>query len=189
MSKKSKFDAGFNAGFDAGLEAVFFGDIMRRGPNCWLWVGRCNAQGYGIFGAGQSRFGTQLAHRVHWILVHGPIAPGMVLDHLCHVRACVRLSHLELVTRKENTLRGFSPPAINARKTVGTCGHTLTEVTRRVCLTCPEIKRELAEKRREERQNRRQTAECIAPLTQMERIAQKYGYVPERFRGNSDTQG
>lgn len=41
---------------------------------------------------------------------------GMVLDHLCRNRNCLEPFHLELVTPKENTLRGKGPSAENARK-------------------------------------------------------------------------
>lgn len=50
----------------------------------------------------------------------------MTLDHLCRNRACVRRSHLQPVTNKENVLRGESILAENARKTHCKNGHELT---------------------------------------------------------------
>lgn len=69
------------------------------GP-CTLWEGTLNHDGYG-------RIGDKLAHRVLWEQEYGPIETGLELDHLCRVRACVRLSHLEPVTHAENVRRGF----------------------------------------------------------------------------------
>lgn len=65
---------------------------------CTLWTGRLNAFGYGTIG-------VRLAHRVAWEQVHGPIPPGLELDHLCRVRACIALDHLEPVTKAENRRR------------------------------------------------------------------------------------
>lgn len=54
------------------------------------------------------------------------IPDGLHLDHLCRNPMCINPSHLEPVTQKENTLRGFSVPAINARKTECKRGHPFT---------------------------------------------------------------
>lgn len=50
---------------------------------------------------------TKLVHRAMWILKHGPINDGRVLDHLCLNPSCCNTDHLELVTFGENTLRGI----------------------------------------------------------------------------------
>jgi hypothetical protein len=67
-----------------------------------------------------------MAHRVAWELMRGPIPRGMTIDHLCRMPLCVNPSHLEVVTLKENVLRGFGSPAMNARKTHCLKGHPLT---------------------------------------------------------------
>ena len=41
----------------------------------------------------------------------------MYLDHLCRNTICVNPDHLEIVTPRENVLRGFGPTAIKARQT------------------------------------------------------------------------
>jgi hypothetical protein len=75
---------------------------------CTLWTGTITAKGYGRLQRGSRSNGTArlyYAHRWTWEQTHGPIPPGMEVDHLCRVRACVRLDHLELVTPDENKRR------------------------------------------------------------------------------------
>ena len=59
--------------------------------------------------AGEKR----LAHRVAYEAEHGPIPDDLVLDHLCRVRNCVRVDHLEPVTQAENNRRGRSASALD----------------------------------------------------------------------------
>lgn len=40
--------------------------------------------------------------------VVGPVAPGLVIDHLCRNRMCVNPDHLEPVTIRENVRRGIN---------------------------------------------------------------------------------
>ena len=49
-----------------------------------------------------------LAHRLLYESLFGPLAEGLQLDHLCRNRACLRPSHLEPVTQKENIRRGWT---------------------------------------------------------------------------------
>ena len=77
---------------------------------CTVWVGACNNLGYGVLWID----GTQhLAHRVAYEAERGPIPEGMVLDHLCRVRNCVRVDHLEVVSQRENNRRGRSARALS----------------------------------------------------------------------------
>lgn len=70
---------------------------------CRVWVGATNSRGYGVVWIdGQ----PELAHRVAYEEVNGPVPEGMTLDHLCRVRNCVRVDHLEPVTIAENSRRG-----------------------------------------------------------------------------------
>lgn len=85
--------------------------------------------------------GHRRLHRLLWEKWTGRVVPeGMCLDHLCRNRACFNPNHLELVTLKENTLRGDGPPAVNARK--GTCsrGHVFDGTQcggkHRKCMRC-----------------------------------------------------
>lgn len=65
---------------------------------CLIWYGEKDKEGYGRI----KNKGKYLP--AHWVLSGKPPA-GMEKDHLCHQRDCVRPSHLEDVTRKENTAR------------------------------------------------------------------------------------
>lgn len=52
-----------------------------------------------------NKYGT---HRIIKAVADGKNYPSLVTDHLCRNRACIRLSHLELVTSDENVKRGVS---------------------------------------------------------------------------------
>jgi hypothetical protein len=77
---------------------------------CIPWLRRINEHGYGTIGG-------KLAHRVEWAKVHGPIAEGLTIDHMCHDpevcqlgddcphRRCVNTEHMRLVTLAENNAR------------------------------------------------------------------------------------
>ena len=65
---------------------------------CWIWEGQKTKDGYGTFKG-------LLAHRVVWERERGALGQGQELDHLCRRRACVRPSHLEPVTQRENKKR------------------------------------------------------------------------------------
>lgn len=94
--------------------------------NCWLWTGTIDKRprkNYGKFSPGRRL--TIGAHRFSFLISGQEIPKGKQLDHLCRNPSCVRPSHLEPVTRRENILRGTSPAAINARKTHCENGHPL----------------------------------------------------------------
>jgi hypothetical protein len=88
---------------------------------CWLWRGTITAEGYGQFAVTHDK--RAYAHRFAYELVNGAIPEGLTIDHLCRARSCVNPSHMEPVTRAENTLRGESPSAENHRKTECARGH------------------------------------------------------------------
>lgn len=72
---------------------------VNKTSTCWLWTAAIDTQGYGVF--------WNEGHiRAHQFLV-GKAPKGFNWDHLCRVRACVRPSHLEMVTAEENGHRGL----------------------------------------------------------------------------------
>ena len=70
---------------------------------CWRWIGAKNSQGYGVV---QINKVPMLTHRAAWQHFHGPIAPGLTVDHLCGQHNCANPEHMELVTLSENSRRG-----------------------------------------------------------------------------------
>ena len=122
---------------------------VNKSETCWLWTGFITRQGYGQFGHGV-RGVTMRAHKLAWEWENGPVPDGLVLDHLCRNRACVRPEHMEPVTPRENALRGIGPTAINSRKSRCKCGLRLNE--RRRCTRCdrrknyPRLEREKRER-------------------------------------------
>ena len=69
---------------------------------CWVWMASLNSFGYGQFGLREPVRRPYPAHRVSYVIHHGPIEPGLVIDHKCRVRACVNPNHLQMVTQAQN---------------------------------------------------------------------------------------
>lgn len=77
------------------------GDVQ----DCWLWTGGKNPAGYGRMNVGTSRDSSrvELAHRLAWTWHTGiEIPEGLVVLHLCDVRACCNPHHLVLGTHQAN---------------------------------------------------------------------------------------
>lgn len=94
--------------------------IPQTNDGCWNWLGGKSQYGYARFSL---RKRPVEAHRFSFELLSGRIPRGLTLDHLCRNIICVRPDHLEPVTARENTLRGFGIGACNARKTHCKRGH------------------------------------------------------------------
>ena len=104
-------------------------------PNtgCWLWTGVVDRKGYGQFRVGSQADSTRRLVKAHrWAYEHlvGPIPEGRQIDHLCRVPWCVNPEHLEPVTNRENTVRGYK-----ARGT--TAQHGATSMYRNGCRCLP----------------------------------------------------
>lgn len=128
---------------------------------CWLWQGALRSDGYVQIKitTGFRQHRLAYAHRVAYEALVGPIPEGLTIDHLCRVRHCCNPAHLEVVTHRENCLRGTGVSAIAVTKTHCPQGHEYTpENTQRggkgerVCATCKRARsRAYKERRRRSR--------------------------------------
>lgn len=110
--------------FTEAVVGRFWGHVDKRGHDeCWPWKMHCNPGGYGRFSTVRGKM--FLAHRVAYALAIGEIPDGLVIDHLCRNRRCCNPSHMEPVTRVENTMRGEAPWARKKRQTMCVNGHPL----------------------------------------------------------------
>lgn len=64
-----------------------------------------NPDGYARFGVRRASQPEVYSHRIVVHELHGPIPPGMEVDHVCRTRNCVNPLHLEVVTVAENRRR------------------------------------------------------------------------------------
>jgi hypothetical protein len=151
---------------DVAIIARFWAKVDKDGPipehrpelgPCWLWTRAPTSEGYGSFWVRGKQ--TRQAHTISWELERGPVPEGLELDHLCRVRRCVRVSHLEAVPHRENVLRGVGPAAINAAKERCNQGHRFTPENtyvdpkgNRNCQTCQRAAEAAYRARRSERQ-------------------------------------
>jgi hypothetical protein len=81
----------------------FWSNVDKKSDECWTWSG-ATQRGYGML---HFEGKTQRAHRVSYTLSIGPIPDGLVIDHLCRNKRCVRPSHLEPVTQSVNVTRAW----------------------------------------------------------------------------------
>jgi hypothetical protein len=83
---------------------------------CRLWRGSRDSQGYGRLNVAGI---PQLAHRVAWVIAHGPIPEGMCVLHRCDNPPCANVDCLFLGTMADNTAdmvakRRWAPPPVAA---------------------------------------------------------------------------
>lgn len=98
-------------------------DTFRPGGDECIEFPGARVNGYGVcYYQGRQ----QRAHRISYEMAVGPIPDGLVIDHLCRNRACIRPGHLEAVTQRENILRGTAPSAAYAVATHCKSGHQLS---------------------------------------------------------------
>lgn len=120
-----------------------------KSGDCWLWfgAGATNPKQYGRFQPDLGVHRLVNAHRWAYEQANGPVPDGLHLDHLCRNRHCVRPSHLEPVTCRENLLRGETLNAENVKKTHCPSGHeysaentAISTDGRRRCRACDRIR-------------------------------------------------
>ena len=140
--------------FSKKLLKRFFDKIsVNRKTECWEWTASLSC------GYGQISINTipRRAHRISYEIFVGEIPRHLVIDHLCRNKKCVNPKHLELVTMRENVMRGIGPTAINKAKTVCLRGHLLSGDNlyvrpngNRECRTCVRRAKILFRKRRKD---------------------------------------
>lgn len=111
-----------------------FWSRVEKTDSCWNWTSSTDRKGYGQFCHCVQGL-TMRAHKLAWESENGPVPDGLVLDHLCRNRRCVRPSHLEVVTNRENVLRGIGITAQMAQRMECDKGHELN-AGKRECEVC-----------------------------------------------------
>lgn len=129
-----------------------FWQNVQKTESCWIWTASTMRGGYGqISEGGRAKRKNLKAHRWSYEQANGPIPKGLVIDHLCRVRLCVRPDHMEAVTSAVNCYRGKSPASDNALKIQCLRGHEFDDLNtrysisktgeiRRVCRECMRIR-------------------------------------------------
>lgn len=126
-----------------GDDVARFWSYVDKTDTCWLWTGATNSDGYGHI-----KIASKLikAHRYALQLHSVELIEGLVCDHLCRVRNCVRPDHLEQVTNEDNLRRGAAG-AYQLEKTHCPQGHPYDESNtynylnkpRRQCRECGRV--------------------------------------------------
>ena len=83
----------------------------RSNGDCIEWTGATVGHGYGYMAAGGRMV---YAHRFAWERERGAIPEGMQVNHKCWNVLCVRIAHLELVSREQNNWYRSGPNAVSS---------------------------------------------------------------------------
>jgi hypothetical protein len=90
----------YNSLTEENLTDKFWAKVNKT-QTCWLWTGKID-DGYGRAYLTHTKQ-LYLVHRALFAIFKEPIRKGLVVDHLCKVRACCNPKHLRQVTISENT--------------------------------------------------------------------------------------
>lgn len=86
-------------------EIEFWKKVSKSKGGCWLWNGAATRDGYGqVKRRTLARTKNIRAHHYAWFLAKGRLPPvDKCLCHRCDTPACVRVGHLFVGTRKDNS--------------------------------------------------------------------------------------
>ena len=123
--------------------------------DCLVHPNKPNSDGYIRISVSNQKV---FAHR-YALTIRGICIPdGYEVDHLCRNRACCNISHLEVVTHKQNMQRGTGIDRLNASKTYCKRGHQFEDLNTFVTLKgsrqCKECRR-MADRVRDAQDSRR----------------------------------
>ena len=105
---------------------------------CLLWTGSTQGHGYGQIHLdrinGHHIMG--LIHRVAWELVYGPITDDLTVNHLCKIKHCGNVNHMELLPRSEHSRKDNVRPTHCCRGHLYTPENSYWSGSKRRCRTC-----------------------------------------------------
>lgn len=73
--------------------------VQQQAGGCLVWTGTKVNNGYGIIKVNKK---SKTVHREAYKAFVGEIPEGLVIDHICGNKLCIRPSHLRAVTNKQN---------------------------------------------------------------------------------------
>lgn len=83
---------------------------------CWVWQGALNKGGYGDFRSACKWGLPRRAHRFAYEIDNDiSLGEEKEIDHICKNRACVRPSHLQVVSKGWNRLQGAKASPKNTK--------------------------------------------------------------------------
>lgn len=125
---------------ESELERLFSKIVADPDTGCWNWTGCTGGRGYG-----QIKFRRRMVyvHRLMYAWAFAPLPNGKskhipTVDHACKNLLCCNPIHLQLLSQRDNILKGDSISAAYARRTHCNRGHLLdgTKKVGRYCKTC-----------------------------------------------------
>jgi|SRR6266436_10149715 len=94
---------------------------MRK--RCWIWRAFLTKKGYASI---TFRSKKTYAHILSYLIHIGPIGEGLEIDHKCRTTNCIRPSHLQAITHRENMLRGNTIVTMQTARTHCPKNHPLS---------------------------------------------------------------